>query len=45
MQESSNKNSKRTQEELDLALARQIQASESQTAVGGTRNNDRCSIS
>ncbi|KAK5644182.1 hypothetical protein RI129_008027 [Pyrocoelia pectoralis] len=35
------------QEELDLALARQLQASESQTAVvGGSRQNrDRCNVS
>lgn len=42
MQETSNK---KTQEELDLALARQLQASESRTAVGGARNRDRCNLS
>lgn len=35
-----------TQEELDLALARQLQATESQTRVGGSRpSRDRCHIS
>lgn len=35
-----------TQEESDLALARQLQATESQTTVGGSRNSrDRCNVS
>lgn len=40
-------NTKLTQEELDLALARQLQANENQTNVGATRssNRDRCHIS
>lgn len=45
MQETS-LNSKVKQEELDLALARQLQATDSQTAVGGSRQNrDRCNVS
>ncbi|XP_022909004.1 AN1-type zinc finger protein 2A [Onthophagus taurus] len=40
-------NPRMTQEEIDLALARQLQASESETQVGGVRNStrDRCSLS
>lgn len=46
MQETTINDDRLTQEELDLALARQLQASESQTAVGGARNNrDRCNVS
>lgn len=46
MQETTINTNRKTQEELDLALARQLQASEAQTAVGGTRNSrDRCNIS
>ncbi|KAF2896066.1 hypothetical protein ILUMI_10110 [Ignelater luminosus] len=46
MQETSMNTNKLTQEELDLALARQLQASETETAVGGTRNQrDRCNVS
>ncbi|KAF5279820.1 hypothetical protein FQA39_LY18223 [Lamprigera yunnana] len=45
MQETSVKNIV-TQEELDLALARRLQLSESETVVGGSRNNcDRCNVS
>lgn len=45
MQETTISN-KLTQEEIDLALARQLQASESGTTVGGSRNNrDRCNVS
>ncbi|KAJ8931840.1 hypothetical protein NQ314_015237 [Rhamnusium bicolor] len=37
---------KRKQEELDLALARQLQASESQATTAGSRNSrDRCNVS
>jgi len=46
MQETNINGDQLTQEELDLALARQLQASESQTAVGGSRNSrDRCNVS
>lgn len=46
MQETTLDTNRLTQEELDLALARQLQASETQTAVGGTRNQrDRCNVS
>ncbi|GJQ65320.1 hypothetical protein Trydic_g7436 [Trypoxylus dichotomus] len=43
--EDNGQNMKLTQEELDLALARQLQAAESQTTVGGSRSTrDRCHI-
>ncbi|XP_050501094.1 AN1-type zinc finger protein 2A [Diabrotica virgifera virgifera] len=37
--------SRRRQEELDMALARQLQASESQSTTGPSRSSDRCNVS
>lgn len=37
--------SKSKQEELDLALAKQLQASEANTTGGSSRNSDRCTVS
>lgn len=45
MQETSPKSNQKLQEELDFALAKQLQAADNQTTVGGERNSrDRCNI-
>lgn len=46
LQDTNIASNKKLQEELDYALAKQLQASDNQTAVGGDRSSrDRCNIS